>query len=284
MQKSLSGFTIIEMVVVIVIGAIISVGLVQFIGDTARGYSSSAMRNKLASSGRIAIVRISTEVHNSVPYSLRANALAGGGPPGSADQCLEFIPVRAATTYINPGFKKSGKKTFEVIDFNPLLEISSPANVFAVIYPKDTADLYNYDDDKGPLALLDKIEDTGGADGKETITVDATKHKFSKRSPLNRIFIVDGPVSFCVESDKIFRYSGYALTATQPEPGGAPTFVGGKRVLITDSVDNFTDTLTAFNVDAPTKNRNSILGMEINFTQQGEVVLFNDEVLTRNVP
>lgn len=270
------GFTLIEMVTTIIVSSILAIGVVSYIADSAEGFSSSSNRSRLAGSGRAALDRMTLEIHNALPNSVRVNAADGNG-----DQCLEFMPAIKATTYINPPFTGSGASVFDVINFDSLTAYASPAGIFAAIYPVDTADLYDYDDDNGPLALVDSLSDMGGADGKMTVTLDAT-HRFSKRSASNRLFLVDAPVSFCVVGDKLYRYSNYGVESTQCTPASCLPSTLPDRALVADSIDN--TGLTAFSVGVATLRRNAIVSFDISMTSQGDIVRLNHEVLTHNVP
>lgn len=270
------GFTLIEMVTTIVIASILAMGVVSYIADSTEGFLSSSNRSRLAGSGRAALDRMTLEIHNALPNSVRVNAAAGNG-----DQCLEFMPALKATTYLNPSFTAGGATSFEVIDFNPLTTYASPAGIYAAIYPIDTDDLYDYDDDLGPLALIDAISDPSAADGKMTVTLGAS-HRFSKRSASDRLFLVDAPVSYCVVGEKLYRYSNYSVEATQCTPASCLPSTLPDRALLADSIDN--SGLTAFSVGAATLRRNAIVSFELSMTSQGDTVRLNHEVLTHNVP
>lgn len=264
------------MVTTIIISSILAVGIVTYIADSAEGFLTSSNRSRLATSGRAALDRMTLEIHNALPNSVRVNVAAGNG-----DQCLEFMPALKATTYINPPFTGSGASSFDVINFNPLTEYTSPAEIYAAIYPINTADLYDYDDDRGPLALVDAISDPSAVDGEMTVTLDAT-HRFSRRSASNRLFLVDEPVSFCVVGDKLYRYSNYGVEATQCSPATCLPSTLPDRALLAESIDN--TGITAFNVGAATLRRNAIVSFDIAMTSQGDTVRLNHEVLTHNVP
>ena len=92
-KQKQAGFTIIEMVLTIVISSILAVGIVSFIGDSVDSLTTSTNRNKIAASGRIALDRMASEMHNALPNSIRVTTATPSG-----DQCLEFIPVRASST------------------------------------------------------------------------------------------------------------------------------------------------------------------------------------------
>ncbi|GGG49925.1 MSHA biogenesis protein MshO [Pseudohongiella nitratireducens] len=276
-HKRDNGFTLIEIVVTMLISVILALGIVTFISDTVDGVLASGNRNQLTSSGRTVVDRLALELHNAVPNSIRTTAAGAGG-----DQCIEFIPFEAATNYVDPPFTGSGGDEFEVIDFNPALTYASPAGVLAVIYPDDTDELYT-GGTPGPRALVDAITDTGGADGKVTVYLDST-HRFSRRSPVDRIYIAMQPVSFCLEDNNLYRYQNYDFQATQCDPDTAsclPTSVPDRQ-LISDTIDN--TGLAAFSILPATLRRNAIISMTLNFTSEGDVVQLKHEVMMRNVP
>ena len=68
--KKNKGFTIIEIVVVIVISGIIGGLVVSVIGRTTSSYHALDRRDKLTTSARIAIERISREVLLALPNSI----------------------------------------------------------------------------------------------------------------------------------------------------------------------------------------------------------------------
>jgi len=271
------GFTIIEIVITLLISSILAIGIVGYIGDAIEGFATSGNRNKLATSGRNVVDRIALELHNAVPNSIRVSAAQGTG-----DQCLEFIPFIGASNYRDAPFTGSGGTDFEAIDFNPVLTLTSPADRHAVIYPINTQDLYD-GGSPGPRALIDELEDTGGADGIVTVRLDAT-HRFSRRSPVDRFYVADQPVSFCLEGGQLFRYEDYGFQSTQCTPDTAACLpeTAPDRTLVSLSIDN--SSLTAFEILPATLRRNAIISLDLNFTESGEVVRIKHEVLMRNVP
>ncbi|ALO45167.1 PulJ/GspJ family protein [Pseudohongiella spirulinae] len=276
-MKRQCGFTIIEIVATLLVSSILAVGIIGYIGDAVEGFATSGNRNKLATSGRVVVDRLAMELHNAVPNSIRITAAQPAG-----DQCLEFIPFVGATNYVDPPFTGPGGTEFEVIDFNPVLTAASPAGLQAVIYPINTQALYD-GGSPGPRSLVDEIEDTGGADGKVTVRLDAS-HRFSRRSPVARIYVAEQPVSFCLVGNRLFRYENYGFQSTQctpSTPACLPT-TAPDRKLISLSIDNAS--LAAYDIIPATLRRNAIVSMEFNFTEQGDEVRLKHEVLMRNVP
>jgi len=293
-----AGFTIIEMVVAIVVSGILAIGIVSYIGDSVDSMTTSANRNKIAASGRIAIDRLAMEIHNALPNSIRATTATPGG-----DQCLEFVPVRAATTYINPSFSSGGAITFDVVDLLPSQH--GVTGGYAVIYPRRQNRLYdgdngasagwpNFPANRRPIQEIASIADSASAD-QSTVTL-VVSHRFRRRSPSQRFFIVEDPVSYCIVGENLYRYTNYGFFTAQvtaeeelgvcevaldqtclPNYAAAPD-----KMLITNDLDN--TGLTAFTVSAQTLRRNSLVAIQFNFSANNDSIILNHEVLTRSVP
>ena len=134
-----NGFTLVELILAILLSAIMAIGLVDYIGRSADGLNSTAVRGRLATSGRVAIDRIAMEIHNALPNSIRVTTPSGG------DQCIEFIPVYAASTYVNAPFS-SASTTFDIVDIKDeatTIYPSSPPALYAVIYPRRPNQIYD---------------------------------------------------------------------------------------------------------------------------------------------
>ena len=267
------GFTLIELVVTLTISAIMAIGVISYIGDAVDGFSASSSRSKLAASGRVAVDRMAAELYNAVPNSLRVS------PDG---QCLEFLPVLAATTYIDPAFEAENQ-TFDAV---------APASAdysdvaYAIIFPIDAAGLYHANS-TGSLARVDSIGPGEESDG-DVITVDlAAPHKFERRSPVNRLYLASEPVSFCVTDNLLFRYHGYGQeytgpSATQCTPATCLPDQLPQRVLISGPLNN--TGLATFRVEPATLRRNALAAIHLNFSESGDIVNLRHEVMIRNVP
>lgn len=307
-KTRVGGFTIIEAVVAIVVTSILAIGIVSYIGDTVTSIDNAANRSRLASSGRVAIQRLSAELHNSLPNSVRVTPTPAAA---NGDQCIEFIPVRAATSYINPSFGGSGSTSFQVVDFQPDQEGVSGG--YAVIYPRRQNLLYDGDEggaasntasswptfpNRRPIQAINNIA-SGTSANQSTVNL-VTSHRFRRRSPNQRFFVVDQPVSYCVVGDKLYRYTDYGFYTSQvtdeEEPGNCertatdsdrclPDYDAGparKKALITDNIENAG--LTAFSVSAQTLTRNSLISIVLNMSADGDSIQLNHDVLARSVP
>jgi MSHA biogenesis protein MshO len=306
------GFSLVEIVVAIVIMSIISIGLVDFITNSASGYVQSATRNQISASGRVVLDRVVMDLHNALSESVRISSplsvtQANNGEGFAGDQCLEFIRVRAATTYIDPAFRPATHKAaFDVVDFVPAQV--GVNGVYAAIYPTSAAQLYDAPfGDANATEAIARVNVTNGVDANtDTLTYSrlsdnaAYNHRFRRQSSVDRIFLTDQPVSYCISGSKLFRYSDYGFTEDQMlplEPGGDCTAglvteclpaATPDRVLITDQLDNsaFTGGVAGQTFDqvAASRHRNAVIQLEMNFSQDGESVRLNHEVLLQISP
>lgn len=297
-----TGFTLVEMILAIVVSAILAAGIVEFIGRSVEGLDSSSNRNQLASAGRTAIDRLALELHNALPNSIRATTATAGG-----NQCIEFIPVHAATSYINPSFRGSGSSSFDIVDIyeegGVIYPSTTPAK-YGVIYPNRINLLYDGDNGTStgwpnfpsnlPIQEITSIAASGTAD--QTTVALVKSHRFRRRSPNLRFFVVEDPISYCVVGDKLYRYTNYGFYASQvsqEEESGVcelaldqrclPNYAAAPdKMLITNNINNTGQ--TAFTIGAQSLRRNSLVAIEMNFTSDGDVVRLSHEVLSRSVP
>jgi len=92
MKRSDGGFTLIELVLVILVLAIVSTGVTKFITYGVNIYQDTAGRDKQISDSRFVIERITREVRNALPNSVRVTA---------DGKCVEFIPILASSSYVD---------------------------------------------------------------------------------------------------------------------------------------------------------------------------------------
>jgi MSHA biogenesis protein MshO len=87
--RTTHGFTMVELIVVIVITAVLAVSLVVFIKPTMQSYADTRVRSNLASQTDTALRRMLRDVRVGVPNSLRI----------PNNQCFEVIPTSTGGRY-----------------------------------------------------------------------------------------------------------------------------------------------------------------------------------------
>jgi len=253
------GFTMIELIIVIVLMSIISLAGVEIISFTVQAYEKMSGRQTLGHSARVATDRISRELRSALPNSARVSG-----------SCLEYIPINAAGSYIDLPVEVSAV-TFQAIPFNAGQESSSGR---VAVYPVGTS-VYNL----GSNTLSGSATLTGPDVNNEIQVTMSASHRFPNHSPTSRFFLVGDPVSFCLDGENLFRYENYGFSTPQPGVGSLPGSLPERALL----AQNLSFSVTPFAVIAQSLQRNAIVAMDLIFTEDGETVRIAHEVQLRNV-
>lgn len=266
------GFTLLELIVVIVLLGIISVGTTGFIVNSVQGYSDLARRDGIAATSRVAMDRMVRELRNALPNSARAKQDSSGA-------CLEYIPILDATSYIAIPLT-SAANSLSIIPFSEAPELGKTA-----IYPISTTAVYQTG---SPAVISPDISSPAASllgPGATTLTL-ASAHQYPAASPSKRMFIVGGPVSFCLVGDRLYRYNNYARSATQPTPVTLPALPSTEpnRALLAYPVTAPVTPTQPFIVVNATLQRNALVMLEFSVEQNSEKLLIQQEVQIRNAP
>ena len=262
-----AGFSLLELVIVIALIGIMAISLSKLTSNSVYGYIDAKDRNRLSQSTKWVIERISRDLREAIPQSVRA------GTSGN-EHCVEFIPIVNSSTYFN--IPATGSfSSFTAADFDLIASTAS----FVTIMPIDTASLYST---VGTVGSVASITSTGTPN--EVLVTLSGPTNFSNRSPHRRFFLFDSPVSYCLDdtNGQMTRYSGYALSASQPFPPAS----GGQLV-----GENFSANTTVFNYQANTLARSGLLQINLHAQNRGRSLTGNQEsfdvfheVHIRNVP
>lgn len=265
-SKSQKGFTLVELVSVVVLLGIIGIGLVNFIASSAEAYREVTRRDEIAQIGRFAVERVSRELRSALPGSVRTSG-----------NCIEFVPVIGASIYTElPVLGLSpAADDFTVVNFIDRGNITR-----AAVYTVTAADVYNSANHIIP------IDSPGLPSGDET-TFNFTNpgQRFAEQSPGRRIYFIDLPVSFCIagpaSAPLLNRYADYGYSATQASPPN-----GG--MLLAEFIQLQDGTaITPFSYEAGTLQRNGTVHLDFRFLARGsqtEWIRFNHDVALRGIP
>ncbi len=287
--KLSAGFTLIELILVIVILGVMSAGIGGFITLTTQTYINVTERDEIVASARFSIERLNRELRNAVPNSVRVNGKAGS-TPGNDMQCLEFVPIVASTVYtdipVNPEPKSSVLSVIEFADVDDNdYQCSSNCTDRLIVYPLISDDIFaNQQDDTGKAFAFDSVTPTA-VDGEWTIGLESILGvKFDDDSPTNRLYIFNTPVSYCVSDTIITRYQNYGFYLSQPLP---PNDANTQSSLMAESlveVDLDNTATLPFAMSEATLLRNALVTIQLSFTRDDEDYVFNNEVHIHNVP
>ncbi|MFB2667561.1 PilW family protein [Shewanella xiamenensis] len=268
------GFTLVEMVTVILILGILVVGVSSFIIFGTRIFVESSSVDQVLSQSRFAVERMTRELRSAVPNSVRLNGNS------LTYQCVEFVPIEASTTYLSmPIAPNAATLTGTVILDNLNSKIAT--NQYAWIYPLTDSDVYNSARQKRA-----QINSISSAANQVTLTFTANA-RFAEASPRQRIYFASAPVSYCFEKASstnelsLKRYTGYGLNASQPTPADMSS-----GVLMAQSVAN----VLSNNADLPliltpsSLVNNAMVHLQPRFNVNGETFQYRHQVQVINVP
>jgi MSHA biogenesis protein MshO len=285
------GFTLVEMIMVIVITGIIAGMVAVFIATPVKGYVDSVRRAGLTDVADLALKRMALEIRTAVPNSVR---LSSGSATtlctaNTTTNCyLEFIPSRTGGRYCTDSdICPSGT--------GGALSYTAAADYFDVLGPthsviqSDFLVVYNTGqvDATDPTRSLSaytagNIRTQGSAPSATGLTISGNPFPFA--SPSNRFQAVpsSGPVSFACRdvggstngTGELRRHSSYA---TSIPFGNTPTPTTGGALLADNiSACQFTyDTVSA---------TNGLVSLSLTLTREGESVTLLHQIHVDNMP
>lgn len=262
-----AGFTLVELVAVIVLLGILSLGVSGLIRSSVEIYQDTLRRDDLAQQGRFIVERISRELRSALPGSVRVI-------DSGLTHCLEFIPVEAASIYLGV-LSAASQDNFQAVDF----DFTSVSGRKVAVYPVDNVDVYA----SGTATLTDLNNVGAPINNERRITLDASHH-FAQDSPQNRFYIINNPVSFCASQASLIRYQGgaYGMNVTQLIPPAASGLLMTEQISLADS-----DPQPAFLYTQGSLQRAAAVHMDLRFVDSrntNEWLRFSQTVFIRNTP
>ena len=242
------GFSLVELIIVIVISGILATGLSNFIVLPIQGYTDLARRATLVNAADNALRRMARDVHSALPNSIRVsggamemiNVVDGGRyrddpPPGDPNKRLEFN--KADTEFNLLG------------QFNGITRPFASTNQRLVIYNVGVPGASAYEAGSTVITpsgtsfsiVADGAFAAAGAEDRVTL---ASGFQFGFPSPTQRIYLVDTPVSYLCSGGNLYRYAGYPIAAGQLTTDAALIGAGASRALVANQVNASACTFT----------------------------------------
>jgi len=288
-----SGFSLFELILVIVLLGIMASGAGLLITPPIDAYSDQVRRQLLVDQAEMALRQIARDVRRALPNSIRTT-------PVGAGWALEMVNTVDGARYRDE-FGGLFITDDDILDFtspdaafNFLGSLNLPAssalsaNQRLVIYNTAPANIYNDAVSGASLGIItpfgtvmDLTEVTMGGEVEHHLELD-TPFQFSQQSPGQRVFIVDGPISYICDpaSGRITRYSDYDYADLQPT--GAPGLEFDGPVVDGPVVTQVI--ACSFNYTAGTAQRGGLITLEISLSDSGETVTLLHQVHVGNVP
>lgn len=247
-----NGFTLIEMITVIVLLGVVSIGIGSFVKFGSQIYVDATNRDEIIASARFSVERLNRELRLALPNSISAYA-------SGASQCLAFYPIVTSAIYqdipVAPepasnqlSFAYDGNSTFPVIT----------STMQVVVYPLFSNNL------AGRIyPIANNPSHVGGNIWNMTLQSSVT---FAEDSPTNRLYVVEQLVEYCIASNgELFRKQG------------------SNSALMANNL-TLSNTSTPFTVNNAALHRNASVLIKLTFSRNNEIITFNNEVQVLNVP
>jgi MSHA biogenesis protein MshO len=279
------GFTLVELVVAMTASVVVVAFVALFISSPVQGFTDQSRRARLVDAADTALRRMSRDVRRALPNSIRTttngNVVAleligtiDGGryrvqPPGTMDQILDFTTADGAFNIIGPLTQIT----------KPFSSTSAYLSIYNVGLPG--ADAYELANVITPPGTQIDIA-TDAFAGEDRVTL-APAFQFAFGSPINRIYLVEGPVSYLCDTATatLRRYSGYGIRQSHAAVDSSAELLGAgaTATLMADRV-----TSCAFTYAPGTAERAGLISMALTIADLGETITLLAQTHVDNVP
>lgn len=287
--KNNKGFTIIEMVVVIVISGIIGGLVVMIIGRTTESYHALDRRDKLTTSTRIAIERISREIRLALPNSICIHN--GMACVATAENRLYFIQTKDAGRYQDAIGNYSGgnarnplaitpvsASTFDVVSDNTIAANSTEIGLFAAT--NDWVTVYNINNtnvyagnNRRQITAINPLNIDGTA-GNDILRLTLSNNTgFPLHSPQRRFHIIEN-------HSRIIYLQGSSIFLANSTNLNNPNIIdANNNNLLLENVLNL-----SFRYAPGFLQRSGLLHIDLTVEDEGEQIHIIHEAHVYNVP
>ncbi|HUF74412.1 MAG TPA: type II secretion system protein [Gammaproteobacteria bacterium] len=279
------GFTLVELVVTLAVSAVVVSFAAMFITGPVQGFNDQARRVELVGSANAALARMGRDIRRALPNSIR---VAGSGPvsalellgtvdgaryrhnaPGTPDQILDLSAADGSFNVIGP-FTQVAKP------------FSSTSHHLAIYNVGVTgADAYELANVMTPAGTQIAIAADAFA-GEDRVTV-SPPFRFAFGSPTQRVYLVDGPVSYVCDAvaGSLTRYTGYTIADDHSarDSGAELLAAGASASLVAGRI-----TGCGFSYSSGTSERAGLVTIAIAVGEQGETISLLDQVHVDNAP
>lgn len=269
-----SGFTLVELIMVIVILGVIGSTVAVFMKRPIDAYFDTARRAGIADVADTTVRRMARDIRKALPNSIRL----------SGTQCIEFIPTRMGGRYRaqdivptptdNTGLRfDAADDTFNMLGVNAALPTDQRVQVgdMVAVYNLGIAGANAYAGDN--TATVNAVSVSPASANETKIDLSPSK-QFPLESPSRRFQIIPGDekiVSYICSGGKLYRNTGYAYATSCPAPTAGTT-----PVIAAEATCSFA-------YDAADL-RNGLVQLSLSFSNSGEVVNIYHEVHINNTP
>lgn len=291
MRRSQLGFTLVEMIMVIVITGIIGGMVAVFLKAPIQQYMDVARRADMSDIADTALRRVGRDLRLALPNSVRVTGTCD--PALSTSTCfIEFLPTKDGGRYRVGAGGTNDELKFDTPDtsFEVLLGVMPP-NMLAGATP-DQIVVYNLGNLRPavcppPLPALCGSDAYQGdnraayvANTANIITIAA--HQFPFDSPGHRFHVISTPVTYaCDGLGNLWRYWGYVIQTAQPS--AVATLNGLANIQSARLATNVSSCRFSYNNNVVAR-RSGLVTMNLAITEDNETATLYSATHVSNAP
>jgi MSHA biogenesis protein MshO len=233
----MSGMTLIELVIVIVLSAIVVSFMSRLIVIPINAFTAQKQRAQLGDAADSAMRFMARDLRSALPNSVRTSV------SGSVT-ALEMLATLDGARYQDNGplsnvalsldFTTPDAAFSTTVPFSQITLPYSSSNSYLAIYNVGVpgANAYALANVMTPAGTTITI--TAGATANAQLVTLNPAFQFSFGSPGKRVYLVSGPLSYLCDTSSglVTRYSGYTVSATQPVSAAALTAAGASSGVV----------------------------------------------------
>lgn len=278
-----AGFTLLELISVIVISGIIAGMIAVFIVSPVSAYIDTARRAELTENADTAIRRIARDLRTALPNSIRVVET------GTVSY-LEFIPTVGGGRYRQYPTAGGGGNSLDFSNADTGFDVLGPVPVYAAghsvvlfnLGAGSASDAYS-GNNRSALTSANAVSGLLSTDAAPHAMVFAAR-QFPAPSPSARFHVVQAPVTYaCVpnlanpSAGLLYRYASYGFSAAQPQPPGVVPQI---------QVGNVAECNFDYNevVNSGAHTRTGLVTLRLRLEQQGESARLVHQMQVVNAP
>jgi MSHA biogenesis protein MshO len=284
--QSNKGFTLIELIIVIVLLGILSVGISGFLKLGTEMFVDVKNRSEIVATARFAMERLNRELRSALPNSVMA--IPTTGFDSSEIQCIQYIPIETTAHYLDIPTSDANEpqsNTLSVIEFDlNSLVFDGSNNIQIAVYPLNNNDVYSATQNKLRLLEDATIDQSNAVGNSKQWDLNFDNNiLFEEDSPTERLYFINDKVSYCVRRTELKRFVG-----DNPLDNANPvTFFDSDNngvLMATNLLFDASQNEYPFRVSEATQLRNSTVLIKLIFSRNEEFFVFNNEVHIPNAP